>query len=299
MSRTRRMVTWFVDRLATKGTLEVTTPGNITHRIGSGLPNADVTFATKDAVLHTLRNGVTGFSEGYMDGTVTTSSLPDLLRWAAVNHDAWYQSALARALHRVRKLWARIRPERRHPRVQSMTDHYNLGNDFYATWLDPSMTYSSARFAHPDQPLEEAQRHKYGTIARHAGLEPGMNVLEIGCGWGGFAAYAAGELGCTVVGVTIAEEQADHARKHISELGLADRVDIRLQDFRETVSRICTEIDEQVAVFRTRRLDHLGFPYVFVDATYVKARVDHHIVSRAVVVATGVACRWQPGSPRT
>ena len=259
MNQAARIFTWFIERMGTTGTLDVALPGGAARRIGSGTPYGDVAFLTREALRHTLRNGVIGFAEGYMDGTIRTSNLPDLLRWAAANHDAWYRSAPARLLHRARKLWTRIRPEQRHPRVRSMTDHYNLGNDFYAAWLDPSMTYSSARFAGPDQSLEDAQRHKYETVARHAGLEPGMRVLEIGCGWGGFAAYAAGELGCTVVGLTIAQEQADFARKRIAHLGLADQVEIRLEDFRETSG----SFDAVVSIEMIESIDETQWPALF------------------------------------
>jgi cyclopropane-fatty-acyl-phospholipid synthase len=114
-----------------------------------------------------------------------------------------------------------------------MNDHYNLGNDFYASWLDETMTYSSGRFGRPDQSLSDAQLNKYRSIAEHVGLAPGMKVLEIGCGWGGFATYAAQERGCEVVGITLSLEQADFARERIESLGLSDRVEIRVQDFRD------------------------------------------------------------------
>ncbi len=253
------VVTWVLNRIPLIGGLEVGLPDGTTRQLGTGPSQIRIAFETTDALGNTLRNGVTGFAEGYMDGTITTSDLSGLMQWASVNHDAWYQSAPARLLHRARKLWARIRPERRHPRVRSMADHYNLGNDFYAAWLDSSLTYSSARFAHPDQPLADAQRHKYETIARHAGLEPGMRVLEIGCGWGGFAAYAADELGCQVVGVTIAEEQATYARKLMADLGLADRVDIRLEDFRETTG----SFDAVVSIEMIESIDESHWPALF------------------------------------
>jgi cyclopropane-fatty-acyl-phospholipid synthase len=290
MNRTERIVTWFIARMGTTGTLNVTLPGGAASRIGSGTPHGDVTFLTREALRHTLRNGVIGFAEGYMDGTIRTSNLADLLRWAAVNHDAWYRSVPARTLHRVRKLWTRIRPERRHPRVRSMTDHYNLGNDFYATWLDPSLTYSSARFAAPDQPLEEAQRHKYETIARHAGIEPGMHVLEIGCGWGGFAAYAAGELGCTVVGLTIAREQADFARKRIAELGLADRVEIRLEDFRETSG----SFDAVVSIEMIESIDETQWPALF-DTIAVRLAPGGRAALQAITIADHLWEQYRAG----
>jgi cyclopropane-fatty-acyl-phospholipid synthase len=290
MSRMQQPIAWFMDRLTTTGTLDVAGPGGFTHRIGSGAPRADVAFVTQTALRDTLRNGVTGFAEGYMDGTITTSSLPELLRWAAINHDAWYQSTLARLLHRARKTWARIKPERRHPRVRSMTDHYNLGNDFYAAWLDPSLTYSSARFSHPDQPLEDAQRNKYETIAQHAGIEPGMRVLEIGCGWGGFSAYAAGELGCTVVAVTIAQEQADHARKHIAELGLTDRVDIRLEDFRETSGTF----DAVVSIEMIESIDETQWPALF-DTIAARLKPGGRAVIQAITISDDLWGNYRAG----
>lgn len=140
-----------------------------------------------------------------------------------------------------------------------MTDHYNLGNEFYESWLDPTMTYSSARFERPDQSLTDAQLHKYQTIANQAGLEPGMHVLEIGCGWGGFAKYAAETLGCTVVGVTIAEEQAMYARKVMANAGLTDKVDIRLEDFRETTGTF----DAVVSIEMIESIDESQWPDLF------------------------------------
>ena len=266
MTGTERIASWFFGRMETVGTLEVTLADGDARRIGAGPPHVDVQFGTRGALRSTLRNGVMGFAEGYMDGTVTTSDLAGLLQWTALNHDEWYHKVPARLLHYARKPWARIRPERRHPRVRSMTDHYNLGNDFYATWLDPLLTYSSARFSDPRQSLEEAQCHKYETIAEHAGLRPGMRVLDIGCGWGGFAAYAAGELGCKIVGVTIAEEQAEYARKNIADLGLTDRVEIRLEDFRETTE----SFDAVISIEMIESIDETLWPALF---TTIAARL--------------------------
>jgi cyclopropane-fatty-acyl-phospholipid synthase len=115
--------------------------------------------------------------------------------------------------------------------------HYDLGNAFYGAWLDPSMTYSSARFEAPGQSLQGAQRTKYATLARMMDLQPGQSVLEIGCGWGGFAEFAAREVGAVVTGVTISREQHDYARRRLFEAGLAERVDIRLIDYRDVEGR--------------------------------------------------------------
>jgi cyclopropane-fatty-acyl-phospholipid synthase len=111
--------------------------------------------------------------------------------------------------------------------------HYDLGNDLYRLFLDETMTYSSAVFASPDQPLADAQRNKYRIIAERAGLQGGEHVLEIGSGWGGFAMYAAGELGCRVTSITISPAQHELATERVRAAGLADKVSIELRDYRE------------------------------------------------------------------
>ena len=113
-------------------------------------------------------------------------------------------------------------------------EHYDLGNAFFREWLDGSMTYSSAVFAREDMSLEEAQREKYLRIAQAVGLRAGMRVLEVGSGWGGFAAFAAGELGCSVTTVTVSGEQATWVEKLMADRGLGDRVEVRLEDFSRT-----------------------------------------------------------------
>jgi len=130
---------------------------------------------------------------------------------------------LAHWLHRNSRTGAR----------RNILAHYDLGNAFYSRWLDPSMTYSSARYERPGQPLSEAQRNKYASLARQIGLGPDHHVLEIGCGWGGFAEFAAGEIGAKVTGITISPAQYEFARKRMFDQGLAERAQIRLVDYRD------------------------------------------------------------------
>ena len=111
--------------------------------------------------------------------------------------------------------------------------HYDLGNAFYSRWLDPSMTYSSAKFETPDQSLSAAQHNKYASLARSINLQSGQSVLEIGCGWGGFAEFAAKEVGAKITGITISQAQHDFAKKRLFEAGLADKADIQLIDYRD------------------------------------------------------------------
>jgi cyclopropane-fatty-acyl-phospholipid synthase len=111
--------------------------------------------------------------------------------------------------------------------------HYDLGNRFYGAWLDPTMTYSAALFAPGDNDLASAQTRKYRAICQAADLRPEHHVLEIGCGWGGFAEFAASQIGCRVTGLTISDEQFAFARRRIAEAGLVDRVEISLLDYRD------------------------------------------------------------------
>ena len=132
-------------------------------------------------------------------------------------------NAVAHALNRNSRRGAR----------RNIHAHYDLGNAFYSRWLDPSMTYSAALFERPGQPLGEAQRHKYATLAEEIGLAPGRHVLEIGCGWGGFAEFAAREVGARVTGITISRAQHEFARKRMFDQGLAELADIKLMDYRD------------------------------------------------------------------
>jgi cyclopropane-fatty-acyl-phospholipid synthase len=245
--------------LARRGHLDLTLPDGSLVSVGDGEPSAALEVRDYQAVSDILREGITGFAEGYMRGDVDTPDLRRLLEWGAANRESWFEHPLARATLPVRRLWQRIRPERRHPRVRSMGDHYNLGNDFYSGWLDETMTYSSARFSSPDQALADAQLNKYRLIADHVDLQPGMRVLEIGCGWGGFAEYAAAERDCEVVGVTLSEEQAAYARKRMANAGLAERVEILIQDFREVEG----EFDAVVSIEMIESIDERQWPALF------------------------------------
>jgi cyclopropane-fatty-acyl-phospholipid synthase len=258
--RTReRLGLRFFSWLAHAGSIQVTLPSGESMSIGRGSPSADVEVTDFSALADIFRTGLTGFAEAHMDGRIETSDLPALLRWGVANQAAWFDHPLTRLTLPLRRLWQRIRPERRHQRVRSMNDHYNLGNEFYETWLDETMTYSSARFLDPDQPLSEAQMTKYRLIADKVGLAQGMRVLEIGCGWGGFAAYAASERGCQVTAITLSEEQASYAEKRIAERGLADEVEIQLADFRDVTG----EFDAVVSIEMIESIDETQWPALF------------------------------------
>ncbi|WP_327662998.1 MULTISPECIES: cyclopropane-fatty-acyl-phospholipid synthase family protein [unclassified Streptomyces] len=116
---------------------------------------------------------------------------------------------------------------------QAISHHYDVGNDFYELVLGPSMVYSCAYWESPEAGLESAQRDKLELISRKLALKPGMRLLDVGCGWGSMAIHAAREHGVGVVGVTLSQEQAAYARKRVADEGLTDRVEIRVQDYRD------------------------------------------------------------------
>jgi cyclopropane-fatty-acyl-phospholipid synthase len=117
--------------------------------------------------------------------------------------------------------------------AQAIAHHYNVSNDFYRIVLGPSMTYSCAVWPTPEVGLEAAQANKHELVSIKLGLQPGMRLLDVGCGWGGMVLHAAAEHGVRAVGVTISERQADLAKKRVANAGLADLVEIRLQDYRD------------------------------------------------------------------
>lgn len=181
------------------------------------------------------RSGNVGFAEGYLAGEWDSPDIASLLEIVARNteglRDFFAGKPLAQFFNRIFHLLNR---NSKAGSKRNIMAHYDLGNGFYKRWLDPSMTYSSARYERPGQDLAEAQHNKYRALAQRMHLGPDHHVLEIGCGWGGFAEFAAKEVGARVTGITISPEQYDFARKRLFEQGLADKADIRLQDYRDT-----------------------------------------------------------------
>ena len=181
-----------------------------------------------------LIEGDVGLAESYIDGDWDTPDLVQVLALGPRNMEGIEKKILGHPLYRLRNLLQHVlhRNSRSGSR-RNIADHYDLGNDFYRLWLDPTMTYSSGLFDQGTNDLVSAQEAKYRKIAGELDLQPGQRVLEIGCGWGGFAEFAAREYGCRVEGITISEEQLDYARKRISRAGLSDLVEIRFQDYRD------------------------------------------------------------------
>jgi cyclopropane-fatty-acyl-phospholipid synthase len=200
---------------------------------GAG-PVAEVHVHDPDVFARLIREGDVGFCEAYMEGGWSTPDLQAVMDLAqGGNNDALDRMigvTLVRAFERLR-FWLQSNSKRQ--AKKNIAYHYDLGNDFYRLWLDDSMTYSSALFRSGQESLEMAQEQKYASMVDQMGAKPGDHVLEIGCGWGGFAEYAAAKRGLKVTGLTISKAQHDYAVARIAAAGLSDRVEIKLQDYRD------------------------------------------------------------------
>lgn len=189
--------------------------------------------------VHVAQFGGVGLGEAYTEGLWDTDDLRAVLDWFIINIQSdvelrgssqrFKAVGFLRLANRVHHL---LRPNSVEISQRNIQEHYDLGNDFYKLWLDPTMTYSSAKFTRPEQTLEEAQVAKYEALCEKLHLKPGDHVLEIGCGWGGFSMHAAKKYGVRVTGVTISKAQFDEATKRVKAAGLDHRIEIRFQDYR-------------------------------------------------------------------
>ncbi len=218
------------------GSLTFVLPSGRALRIDGSAPGPDGTLIVRDFrfVSRVLAAADIGFGEGYMAGEWDTPDLAALLEVFTHNFDRLEKlvegNPIIRAINFVAHLFNHNSKSGSRRNIYA---HYDLGNAFYQRWLDSSMTYSSALYEHPGQALADAQRFKYASLAKQIDLRPDHHVLEIGCGWGGFAEFAAREIGAKVTGVTISPSQYDFARKRLFDQGLAERADIRLVDYRD------------------------------------------------------------------
>src|SRR5215467_853370 len=239
LPRLARLALSFAARLK-RGTLDITLLDGRVARMG-GLepgPKAAMTLHSYDFAARLINGGDIGIAEAYLQGEWDTPDLTQFLYLFCVNYDLIQtmlgDKPLMRFLQIVRHWFHRN--TRRQAR-RNIFAHYDIGNAFYSAWLDPSMTYSSALFEDDTADLTAAQNNKYRRLAEAIDLQPGQKLLEIGCGWGGFAEYVARTFGAKVVGLTISKEQRDFAQERIQLAGLNDKVEIRLQDYRDERDR--------------------------------------------------------------
>jgi cyclopropane-fatty-acyl-phospholipid synthase len=222
------------------GELVLRGPDGRGRRFGDGAgPSVVVDIRRPDAFWQKLALKTrVGFGEAYVAGDWDCDDLVGLFSLVGRNLELAGEHPALKLLYRLQER----RPQRRQRQTRAaakvnITSHYDLGNDLFELMLDPTMTYSCAYWERPGMTLEEAQHAKYRHICEKLLLGPGDHVLEIGCGWGGFALHAAREHGCRVTGLTLSPSQAAHARERVAAAGLADRVEIREEDYRATRGR--------------------------------------------------------------
>ncbi len=218
------------------GSITLHLPDGSVQRFGdSATPHATLHLKNWNAFTGALKSGDIGFAESFIDGDWTTPDLTGLLRVLVQNRAevdrVIFGSWVGRLAYRIKHLLQR---NTRSNSKKNIHAHYDLGNAFYSLWLDPTMNYSSALFGGDlTQSLSQAQSAKVRRALQQVDLAPGSRVLEIGCGWGALAEMATLEHGAHVTGVTLSTEQLDFARARMQRQGLAERTDLRLQDYRD------------------------------------------------------------------
>ena len=227
---------WMLGLLQKSGVsrLEVTDDSGRIHAVGApkqGAPVARVRIVRPLALLRASTGGLLGFASAYIDGDWDSPSLVDVADWAMANEDAlegafsgnWSSRLMNRLVHLLNN------NSRRGSR-RNISAHYDLGNDFYRLWLDQGMTYSSALFSREDESLEQAQEKKYQKVLEWLDVKEGQKVLEIGCGWGGFAEALSRKQVLSYHGITLSTEQLAYARERLSGL---DNYEFSLTDYRD------------------------------------------------------------------
>ena len=228
------------------GALTVAGPGGFVQTFGHtqgqtlghthpGALHVHITLNDWDVLKRCLSSGDIGFAETYMEGRWSCDNLAGLIelfcRNRAAMENAIYGSWLGSFIYRVRHLF---NSNTRKQAKKNIEAHYDLGNDFYRLWLDPSMTYSSALFTEGHgQDLTAAQHEKIRRALRALGTKPGERLLEIGCGWGGLAEIAIREFGLHVTGLTLSSEQLAYANERLARAGLSDGANLQLTDYRD------------------------------------------------------------------
>lgn len=210
--------------------------GKSVHMTGSlPGPQAVLTLNNFKVISKSVRAGAVGFGKAFIDGDIEADDLVALFRFFIQNEESFARSkhgffdrAVSDAAYHLSRANTRAGSK------MNISEHYDLGNDFYAEWLDPSMTYSSGIFQDEQTSLSEAQQIKYAQVAEAAGIKKGETVLEIGCGWGGFAEYVSAKYHASLRGISLSKEQLKYAKKRLQDKGLSDNSKLVFEDYRDT-----------------------------------------------------------------
>jgi len=238
------LMSWVVERVGMAlignpkhGAVTVIFPNGHTRTIGSASSGGHAVLRLRNfkVLNEAMQRGTVGFAAAYMNGDIEIDDLTALFRFFLQNRDMFDNAGKGFFRRAAADLHYHIsRRNTLEGSKKNIAEHYDLGNDFYGQWLDPSMTYSSAVFTSGDQSLEEAQRAKYRRVADMAGVTEGSSVLEIGCGWGGFAETVAKEYKAHLRGITLSAEQLKYARERLASQGLDNLATLHFEDYRNT-----------------------------------------------------------------
>jgi cyclopropane-fatty-acyl-phospholipid synthase len=288
--RQARLLLGLLERLHV-GSLQLTTPEGDVVRFVGPVDGSRAELVVRDwrACGKILWSGDIGFAEAYRDGLVDSPDLTAVLRLAIENESvldrAVFGGALGTAWHWLRH---RLRPNSRAGSRRNIHAHYDLGNDFYTLWLDRSFTYSSALFdGSASQTLEGAQHAKYAKILDTLQLRPGMRVLEVGCGWGGFAEHA-GSRGIEVHGITISPAQLEYARRRTEAL---PGVHLELCDYRD----LRGEYDAVVSIEMFEAVGEKYWPTYF-ECLRDRLRAGGRAVVQTITIDERHFARYRTGS---
>ena len=217
------------------GHLEIRTPSNALLNFGDPQSKlkADMTIKNPAFNYNLIKGGSIAFAECYMRDEFETSNLSNLIELTARNIKIVHKFSGVFDFPLFNYIKNKIIKNTKGRSKENIAKHYDLGNDFFSLWLDNTLTYSSAIFDEQNKDLSSAQNNKYQKLINLMKPNHGDKVLEIGCGWGGFAEYAAGNRGANVKGLTISQEQHDFAVERINKAGLSDKVEIVMQDYRD------------------------------------------------------------------
>lgn len=220
------------------GRVDFVMPDGRTFRAEGKQPGhvAEIRIHNPDLFARLIREGDLGFCDAYLDNWWSTPDLQAFMDLVHADNEDIYDGFPGQSLVRMFEKF-RFWMQRNHKSQarKNISYHYDLGNEFYGLWLDDTMTYSSALFETGQESHEAAQTAKYKSMVDEMGVKKGDHILEIGCGWGGFAEYAAKERGLKVTGLTISEEQFNFAKERIEKAGMSDLVEFKLQDYRDEI----------------------------------------------------------------
>jgi len=284
------------------GSLRVDLPDGSHRNFGAarsavGAPELQSTMIVHDWTMFedVLSRGDIGFGEAYIAGAWDSPDLASLLTLLNRNREA-----LADAIHG--RWWSLLIERLRHRKNantragsrRNIMAHYDLGNSFYAEWLDPTMSYSSALFADGTDTLTDAQLAKYRRIVRQLDIQPGQTVLEIGCGWGGFAEVAAGEAGARVTGITLSPSQLAYAQERIERAGLSDRVSLELTDYRDLPQR-AERYDHVVSIEMFEAVGERWWPTYF-STVQTMLKPGGHAMIQSITIANELFASYRKGT---